>query len=50
MNLYGPSGTIAPLAFEAIGVAGSSFPHNNLPPYLAMTFIIAMQGVFPARN
>ncbi len=28
---------------------GSSFPHNNVQPYLALNFCIAMQGVFPAR-
>lgn len=31
-------------------IAGSSFPHNNMMPYLTLTFIIALQGVFPARN
>ena len=25
-------------------------PHENMQPYVAVTFIIAMQGVFPARN
>lgn len=30
-------------------VAGSSFPHNNMMPFLAVTFIIALQGIFPAR-
>jgi microcystin-dependent protein len=34
----------------AVGPAGGSLPHNNLPPYLAVSFIIALQGVFPARN
>lgn len=50
MNLYGPSGTIVPLASQATTSAGSSLPHNNLQPYLAMTFIIAMQGIFPPRT
>lgn len=31
-------------------VAGSSLPHNNMMPFLAVTFIIALQGVFPARS
>jgi microcystin-dependent protein len=35
---------------QATSVAGSSFPHNNMQPYLTVLFIIAMQGVFPARN
>lgn len=30
--------------------AGGSQPHNNLPPYLVMNFIIALQGVFPPRS
>ena len=35
---------------QAIGLAGGSQPHNNMPPYLGLTFIIALQGVFPARG
>ncbi len=31
-------------------VSGGSQPHSNLQPLLAVTFIIAMQGVYPARN
>jgi microcystin-dependent protein len=38
------------LAPQTITMAGGSQPHNNLQPYLAVTFIIALQGVFPARN
>ena len=34
---------------QALSVTGSSFPHNNMSPYLCLTFIIALQGVFPAR-
>ncbi|ATP57436.1 phage tail protein [Pedobacter ginsengisoli] len=29
---------------------GGNQPHNNLQPYLVVTFVIAMQGIFPARN
>jgi microcystin-dependent protein len=29
---------------------GGSLPHNNMPPFLTVLFIIALQGVFPARN
>jgi len=31
------------------GTYGSSFPHNNMQPYLTLNFCIALQGVFPAR-
>ena len=49
--LYQSSTTsnLAPMAPQALSVFGSSLPHNNMQPYLTVTFIIAMQGVFPAR-
>jgi len=37
------------MRFDAIGVSGSSFPHNNLMPYLVLNYCIAMQGIFPQR-
>lgn len=30
--------------------AGGGQPHNNMQPYTAVNFIIALQGVFPSRN
>jgi microcystin-dependent protein len=30
--------------------SGGGLPHNNLPPYLVLNFIIALQGVFPPRS
>jgi microcystin-dependent protein len=35
---------------QALSIAGGSLPHNNMMPYLTVTFIIAMQGVFPPRG
>ena len=34
----------------ATSVAGGNQPHNNMMPFLGLTFIIALQGVFPARS
>ena len=34
----------------AIGNTGGSQPHPNLQPYLVLTFIIALQGIFPSQN
>ncbi len=34
----------------AIANTGGSQPHNNIQPYLCVTFVIATQGIFPARN
>ena len=35
---------------SALSPAGGDLPHNNLQPYLAMYFNIALQGVFPPRG
>lgn len=32
------------------GPVGSAQPHGNMPPYLTLYFIIALQGVFPPRT
>lgn len=29
---------------------GGSQPHSNLQPYLAMNYIIALEGIYPSRN
>jgi microcystin-dependent protein len=34
---------------SAVGPVGGNQPHNNQQPYLALTFIIALQGIYPAR-
>jgi microcystin-dependent protein len=33
-----------------LGEAGGSQPHDNIQPYLAVTFCIALTGIFPAQN
>lgn len=39
----------APMGSTPSSVVGGS-PHNNLQPYLVLNFIIAEQGIFPARS
>jgi microcystin-dependent protein len=34
----------------AIGGQGGSQPHENMQPFLAITFIIALEGVYPSRS
>jgi microcystin-dependent protein len=34
----------------ATTIAGGNLPHNNMAPFLGLNFIIALQGVFPARS
>jgi microcystin-dependent protein len=33
-----------------LAVAGGDQPHNNMQPYLALNFCIALQGIFPPRD
>ena len=51
-NLYAPSAPQTNVQMNpfATSIAGGNLPHNNMPPFLGLTFIIAMQGVFPARS
>lgn len=57
-NLYGQSGTMKPygpnpgaaMSANAVSSTGGGAPHNNMMPYTALTCIIALQGIFPARN
>lgn len=48
---YGPlQAPLATMAVDALAVAGGNLPHNNMMPYLTLSFCIALQGVFPPRQ
>lgn len=47
--LYGAGNAGTAMSPTAIGVTGGSQAHNNMPPYLVLNFIIALQGIFPQR-
>ena len=49
-NLYATASNATAMNAQALAPAGGGLPHNNLQPYLAITFIIALSGVFPARS
>jgi microcystin-dependent protein len=58
-NLIAEQRTLEPYATPAAGVAmgpqaigpmGGNGPHNNMQPYLVLTFIVALQGIFPPRG
>ncbi len=38
------------MSANALGQTGGNQPHNNMPPFQAVSFIIALVGVFPPRN
>ncbi len=48
--VYAPGPSNAPLAVNSLTSAGGSQPHNNMQPYQSVSFIIALQGIFPPRG
>ena len=50
-NLYAPSGVQDPslTALAPSSLTGLGIPHNNMQPYLGLTFLITLQGIFPPR-
>ena len=50
-NLFDPTTTgLVMMNPQALSITGGSLPHNNMMPFLTLTFIIALQGVFPVRG
>jgi microcystin-dependent protein len=47
-NAYQPAPANTSIAPSSITNTGGSQPHNNMQPYLAITFAIALQGIFPS--
>ncbi|HEX8449471.1 MAG TPA: tail fiber protein [Allosphingosinicella sp.] len=48
--LFGPVQNLAAMNPATIGNTGGSQAHLNMQPYLALTFCIALQGIFPSPN
>lgn len=49
-NTYAPSPDGSTFAPQAVTNTGNSQPHENRPPYLALNWCIALEGIFPSRN
>jgi microcystin-dependent protein len=50
LGIYGPATNLVLMYPTDIGNAGQSQPHPNQSPYLVMTWIIALSGIFPTPN
>jgi microcystin-dependent protein len=48
-NVYAASANSA-MAPQAVAPAGQSQPHENRSPFLALSFCIALVGIFPSQN
>lgn len=47
---YAAPSNLAMLAPESLAPVGGDQPHNNMQPYLTLSFCIALQGIFPPRG
>lgn len=49
---YAPANPDKGVALNAatVGIAGQNWPHDNMQPFLCVSFIIAMEGIFPQQG
>jgi len=47
---YGTTTTPVAMSDDTVAPSGGDQSHNNLMPYLALNFCIALQGVYPSRT
>lgn len=47
---FNASNPVVGMNAGSIGNQGGSQPHNNMGPYLVLSFCIALQGIFPSQN
>jgi microcystin-dependent protein len=49
-NTYSAAANLVAMSPGTVSNAGGSQPHENRPPYLALNFCIALQGIFPSQT
>lgn len=49
-NGYGNAASLTSLLPATVSNVGGSQPHENMSPYLTLSWCIALQGIFPSRN
>jgi microcystin-dependent protein len=50
VQLYSEEAPSLTMAAGMIGTSGNSEPHENRQPYLSLTFIIAVEGIYPSSG
>lgn len=49
-DIYDGTGTPTALIARSVSNTGGSAPHNNRQPCLAITYIIALEGIYPSQG
>lgn len=47
---YGPPSQLTAMNPTTVTTVGGSQPHENMQPFLTLSFCIALQGIFPSAN
>jgi microcystin-dependent protein len=50
IETYAVSPATVPLHSGQTSDTGGNQPHDNMQPFLALNFVIALQGIFPSQN
>jgi microcystin-dependent protein len=50
VNSYGSGNPDQAMAVGALAPAGGSQPHDNMAPFLAVSYIISLYGIFPSPS
>jgi microcystin-dependent protein len=49
-QLYGPANSLQAMVPSTLSNQGGSQAHQNMEPYLVLSFCIALQGIFPSQT
>ena len=49
-NIYNPGPVDSDMAPGTVSMTGGGQPQPNVPPFLAMNYIICVSGIYPSRN
>ena len=47
---YSSQAPDTPMAANALSLSGGNQPHENMPPYQVLNFILATEGIYPPPN
>lgn len=49
-EIYTSGGQLVALQPANVANTGGSQPHNNMQPFITLSFCVALQGIFPSQN
>ncbi|UGY26983.1 phage tail protein [Bradyrhizobium septentrionale] len=49
-QIYREAPAASPMASQACSSVGGNQPHDNMQPYLCVSFIISLYGIYPSQN